>query len=227
MDNVIWEEVRKALKYCDPEAAKFECAKWVRHCQGYGEYGPLRIFLLAAGRFLQMGEPQEALAYSAEATRLLSSLRGMGPNEREACIGIAGGLDAPINELIQRMESIQSTAVDSLRESISDTGEFHRTCDECRRKFTFKKSGCFIATAAYGTDSNENVLVLSDFRDLLLLRFTLGRLFVKAYYCFSPPLAALVRKNAMLALFIRVGLLGPVSRAVRHMLRRYAKRNRK
>jgi hypothetical protein len=54
-----------------------------------------------------------------------------------------------------------------------------------------KSSSCFIATAACGIDSEE-VIILRHFRDTVLLDSALGRLFVKTYYCVSPPIASLI-----------------------------------
>jgi hypothetical protein len=218
MDEIVWDEVQKALKFRDPEVAKVECAQWVRHCQG-NEYGPLRIFLLGAERFMQMGETQEALAYSAEAIRLLSSLKGMGPNERRACIGLAGGLPpVSVDELIGHMRTIQQTAEASLRESISDPQVLEKTVDECRAKFTPKKSGCFVATAVYGTDQHDNIVVLSDFRDRFLLKHTLGQLFVKAYYRVSPSIARVVERSLVLRWAVRTVLIMPVAALARAVL---------
>jgi hypothetical protein len=50
-------------------------------------------------------------------------------------------------------------------------------------------SGCFIATAAYGTATAEQVDVLRAFRDQVLLQSALGSQFVAWYYQASPPVA--------------------------------------
>jgi tetratricopeptide (TPR) repeat protein len=79
-----------------------------------------------------------------------------------------------------------------------------------------KKSGCFIATAAYGADSHHDVLVLSDFRDRFLMQYVIGRLFVKTYYLLSPPLAFIVKRSTFLAWFIRSTVLSPTSKIIRY-----------
>ena len=67
-------------------------------------------------------------------------------------------------------------------------------------------SNCFIATAAYGTDQTEDVLVLKKFRDKYLATNSLGRLLVQMYYSFSPPLARCIAKNEFLKTTTRVAL---------------------
>jgi hypothetical protein len=51
------------------------------------------------------------------------------------------------------------------------------------------KRGCYIATAVYGSYSAPEVRVLRRFRDETLARSLPGRLFIRAYYRVSPPIA--------------------------------------
>lgn len=56
-----------------------------------------------------------------------------------------------------------------------------------------QKSGCYIATAVYGSYDAPEVLKLRDFRDQTLARFALGRGFIWVYYRVSPPIAHWLR----------------------------------
>jgi uncharacterized repeat protein (TIGR01451 family) len=68
--------------------------------------------------------------------------------------------------------------------------------------------GCFIATAAYGSNMEQDVRYLRAFRDEYLLKNSAGRWFVKIYYRYSPSLASVIRENDTLKSSVRA-LLSP------------------
>jgi subtilisin family serine protease len=69
--------------------------------------------------------------------------------------------------------------------------------------------GCFIATAAFGTYQEPEVMVLRHFRDGSLLTNNAGRKFVQVYYKYSPPVADYIRDKPVLKTVVR-GMLTPL-----------------
>lgn len=69
---------------------------------------------------------------------------------------------------------------------------------------------CFIATAAYGTPTAEQIDVLREFRDEVLLESTVGSGFVALYYRLSPPLADFIARSSFLRTLVRELLVDPV-----------------
>jgi uncharacterized repeat protein (TIGR02543 family) len=70
--------------------------------------------------------------------------------------------------------------------------------------------GCFIATAAYGTPTAQQIDVLREFRDVLLLKSTVGSQFVTLYYRLSPPVADFVARSDLLRTLVRELLVDPI-----------------
>jgi uncharacterized repeat protein (TIGR01451 family) len=64
-------------------------------------------------------------------------------------------------------------------------------------------SGCFIATAAYGSYLDPHVRVLREFRDHHLMSSVAGRHFVQFYYQHSPALAAVIGRSKVLRAMTR------------------------
>ena len=67
----------------------------------------------------------------------------------------------------------------------------------------FNNLGCYIATMAYGSYDAPEVLVLRRFRDEILKKTFLGRVFIANYYAFSPWLVKFVKKTGIAEMFIR------------------------
>jgi len=73
-----------------------------------------------------------------------------------------------------------------------------------------ESAGCFIATAAYGTDTAGQLDVLRAFRDQVLLESTIGSQLVALYYDVSPPIADFIAENDLLRATVRELLIDPI-----------------
>ncbi len=73
-----------------------------------------------------------------------------------------------------------------------------------------RPTGCFIATAAYGTPSAGEIDVLRQFRDVVLLESGAGSRFVAWYYGTSPPIARFLAGHELLRTFTREFLVNPL-----------------
>ncbi|NVM20461.1 MAG: hypothetical protein HWN68_01600 [Desulfobacterales bacterium] len=67
--------------------------------------------------------------------------------------------------------------------------------------------GCFIATAAYGSNMADDIVTLKEFRDNILLKNSVGRRFVRSYYEVSPPFADYIKGHESLKAAVRFGFI--------------------
>jgi len=68
-------------------------------------------------------------------------------------------------------------------------------------------SGCFIATAAFGSPMQPYVKILRSFRNRILLNNSIGKSLVNFYYKYSPPVADGISRHDSLRAMVRIGLL--------------------
>ncbi|HEV2992013.1 MAG TPA: CFI-box-CTERM domain-containing protein [Candidatus Angelobacter sp.] len=83
-----------------------------------------------------------------------------------------------------------------------------------------KKGMCFIATAAYGTALAPEVVLLSRFRDEVMLKSSVGAWLVKCYYHVSPRLAAIIRRSRGLRILTQRLLIRPMLRLAARWLQK-------
>jgi len=66
---------------------------------------------------------------------------------------------------------------------------------------------CFVATAAYGSSLHPHITVFREVRDRYLRESSVGRMFLKAYYRYSPPVARFIADHSALRIAVRIGLV--------------------
>jgi very-short-patch-repair endonuclease len=87
------------------------------------------------------------------------------------------------------------------------TGFIHSPENGTRTVTTLQKgSGCFIATAAYGTPMAEEINTLRRFRDSKMEPNLVGRCLIHLYYSRSPPLARVISRSNSMRAFVRMNL---------------------
>lgn len=81
-------------------------------------------------------------------------------------------------------------------------------------------SGCFIATAVYGCEYANEVVILKGFRDNWLQQYRFGRIFIKTYYFLSPPIANQLIKHNTLKEIAKKVIVVPVLRLANRLNRK-------
>ena len=66
---------------------------------------------------------------------------------------------------------------------------------------------CFVATVAYGNGDYPAVKVLRQFRDRVLVKYSIGRAFIKWYYRIGPDLADSFKSSDFWRATVRIGLM--------------------
>ena len=93
--------------------------------------------------------------------------------------------------------------------TILEIAQLHDSVKAKKADETSAKSGCFIATAAYGTAEATEVKMLRRFRDFRLLPHQLGRVFLRLYCVVSPPIARFIQNSKLGKAVVMVVLLRP------------------
>lgn len=72
------------------------------------------------------------------------------------------------------------------------------------------KNNCFIATVCYGNPLSDEILLFKKYRDTVLNKNYLGRLFIKYYYSISPSLSNKLYNKKNILKLIRKLFLNPI-----------------
>jgi tetratricopeptide (TPR) repeat protein len=92
--------------------------------------------------------------------------------------------------------------------------EKYKSTDEILKAQNDKASSsglCFVATACYGSESDESVVILREFRDKFLRKHILGEKFIKFYYGYGAYAAIFIRDNRPLLILVRRLICDPAA----------------
>ncbi|MBN1842347.1 MAG: fibronectin type III domain-containing protein [Deltaproteobacteria bacterium] len=93
----------------------------------------------------------------------------------------------------------------------TDVMEYSDYSNEGEAETSETSDNCFIATAAFGSLLEPHVATLRKFRDAHLLPCASGRMFVKTYYAYSPPIADFIARHDTIRAAVRIVLLPTVA----------------
>jgi hypothetical protein len=77
--------------------------------------------------------------------------------------------------------------------------------------------GCFIATVVYGSPNHHKLKVFRKFRDELLLKDKVGRVFIRLYYRISPRVAYRIKEREALKRLILFLVIEPVHQLMKFL----------
>jgi tetratricopeptide (TPR) repeat protein len=100
-------------------------------------------------------------------------------------------------------------AIEQLERSVElepNNMEFKKELDRVKAE----GGGCFIASAVFESPHSFEVEILRNFRDKTLLVSLYGKLFVKSYYFFSPPIASFISDKKVLKNFLKYYFFTPL-----------------
>lgn len=76
--------------------------------------------------------------------------------------------------------------------------EYLNYWEPLKQKSSSYSEGCYIATMVYGSYEHPQVLELRKFRDEILKKNLVGRVFIKAYYLISPKLTEILQNKRVI-----------------------------
>ncbi len=82
------------------------------------------------------------------------------------------------------------------------------------------KEECFIATATYNDYDHPSIVILRQFRTMVLLQSKLGHKMIQLYYVISPPIARAISRNHLLRYFCLYLIITPLVGIVKVIIRK-------
>jgi tetratricopeptide (TPR) repeat protein len=110
----------------------------------------------------------------------------------------------------------QQAAKDMLKKIVEEYPDSDRAVEANKRLLKpATSSGCFVATACFGSYDAPEVLVLRQFREQRMSQTMLGRATIRFYYKIGPYGAKLIDHSSTLKALVRAIVLRPIVYALR------------
>jgi len=100
-----------------------------------------------------------------------------------------------------------SERVNYLLEQAIGFSDDEKLSEKYEKEMMKGETGCFIATAVYGSSSSPEVMKLRRFRDEQIQHYFFGRLFIQLYYRVSPIMAEYIKDKDLWKTFLRKKVL--------------------
>lgn len=119
-------------------------------------------------------------------------------------------LGAAVHNFSGRWRTEKSICEDFRRFKGYPTSYYEEVPEPSSSETSKPKGGCFIATAAYGSELATEVILFRHFRDTVLQSYTPTRHFIKLYYKFSPSIADFISTSVTRKFLVRSVFLKPL-----------------
>lgn len=182
---------------------------------------------------IQLQGPTSALALDKKAGLLhvtylpTSGVTGQAPVNRVEFINtktneLVAGYDIPANPFVMQIDENEQLFASVIKDGmvfsvdLPERARYQEVVTKAEEKPTDeKKSGCLIATAAYGSELAPQVQLLREVRDNVLFSTTSGTSFMAAfnsiYYAFSPTIADWERNSPVFKEVIKTTITPMIS----------------
>jgi len=166
----------------------------------------------------EFDDAMRELGYDDDAIRKSKALLGKLPHQQgefapEQKEAILEGIEKAEEQAKEEREAAEEISEDIVETDVDAPQEVQTAVSDTPEEKREEKSGCLIATAAFGTELAPQVQLLRETRDNVLFSTGSGTTFMAGfnefYYTFSPAIADFERENAVFRELVR-GTITPM-----------------
>lgn len=172
-------------------------------------YNDFQMKLERSGQYCSFGMYRDKVKTLCEALWMIGDNDGIDRAIKELNIILAKADELGVRASMDPEKILKSKMIAGI-EYQSDWRDNYN--NQYKSSIVAKKSGCFIATAAFGSPLAQEVVILSNYRDNVLMKNDLGRLFVRFYYLISPSIACVISRSKILRKLTATYLVIPLAK---------------